>query len=84
MVTEKLWKVASIILFVILILETSFIVLVFYWGYQEIEIEEKNIILENKCAINVCADYDAYWYDTETHLCDCYKDGEIVYEEVIE
>jgi len=65
-------KVAALILFFLLILESSFLYYLFISGRE-------NIDKENQCSVNVCGEgyvngtYDAYQY--QQGYCVCYKDG---------
>ena len=61
------WKVTGIIS---LILNLLFI-LFFIWAINlGAEMEEQ----EMYCALNVCEDYNTYWYDEYDEICSCYND----------
>ena len=66
------WKVIAIIFIIISILEFG----VLYWAWNAgTEMIEK----ENTCSINICTNYDAYYY--QDNNCYCYDNGEIVHQE---
>jgi hypothetical protein len=68
------WKSIAIIFIILFILETLL------FGYMfKLGIDESN--KDQKCAINVCADYSSYIYDN--NLCQCYENGELKYQEVL-
>ena len=68
------WKVTAIIFIIISIVE-----LVLFVGLIKLGI---NIIeKETECQVNVCAGYDAFYYDGD--ICYCYEDNEITKEEYI-
>lgn len=66
------WKVAAIILAIIVILETSLIGFAYSLATDE---EEK----DTQCAVNVCSTpddlYDGYNYELD--YCYCFKNGEV-------
>ncbi len=62
------WRTLAIIFFILLVLETLFIVWAFQVGSQDIE-------NENQCSINVCADADSYSY--VDGLCECYSNNKV-------
>lgn len=68
------WKIAAIIFIIIAIAEAIFIAWAYNYGTQAIE-------NENECIINVCADYDTYFYDDYESICYCYENHEIVKQE---
>ena len=70
------WKLLSIILIAIVVLESLFIGWGISLGFEAVEDE-------NICAYNICEDYDVYSYDMYSNLCHCYKDNEIVLSKVI-
>lgn len=71
--TDK-WKVVAIIFIVLFILETAAIIFVIKLGIDEYD-------KETKCALEVCQDYDAYYYELD--VCNCYTDGEALKVEVL-
>ena len=75
---RKGYKTSTIILSIIVILETLFIIWIFNIGNEMIE-------QENECAINICNDeiYESYFYDDYEEVCYCYGDNELVYQEYI-
>jgi hypothetical protein len=68
------WKVTAIIFIILFILETLAFVGLLKIGYDE-------ITNENKCSMNVCADYDSYQYNTG--ICYCFDNGEIALQEYL-
>ena len=70
------WKIAFWILFVVIILETVSFGYVFYLGNEIINDEYE-------CQINICADYDSYYYDLYDGVCYCYEDNEIVVQKFL-
>jgi len=70
------WKIATIILAVIFIIETCFIGWIIKAGTDVIN-------NENECSINICEPYDTYYFDPYDNICYCYRDHEIVYQEYI-
>jgi len=70
------WKTVAIILLVVFILENALI----FWGLKLVS-EDTN--RENECTINVCAEHEAYLYDHETQICECYDDGMLMKQEFI-
>ena len=69
------WKTIAIIFIVLFIVETIIFFGLLYVGTATIN-------KENQCAINVCADYDAYIFDYDD-MCYCYRNNEIVYQEYL-
>lgn len=71
------WKTVSIIFIVLFIAETIFI---FYaWGLGNDMIKK-----ESQCAINICGNkYDSFSYDEYMQVCSCYKDGQVLHQEII-
>ena len=70
------WKVATIILILTNVLTILF--LGWAWSYGTELINN-----ENECGVNICRDYDSYYYDDYDNICYCYKNQEIVYQEFI-
>ena len=68
------WKVFSIVLLVIVILESCLIV---YSISSALAGEEREL----DCAVNICSGYDSYNFDWYSDMCYCFLDGEIVYQE---
>jgi len=70
------WKALSIILIILIIIETSIFGSLYYIGAKEIN-------NENKCANSICrvGDYDTYLYDPIGNACYCYIDHELVHSE---
>jgi len=60
------WKTLSIILMILLVLETSFIA----WGYYLVTKEESQI---KECYYDICEDYPQAWFENE--ICYCYDYG---------
>jgi hypothetical protein len=60
------WKIISIVLFVIIILQTSFVGVSFYLVHQYIQ-------RDNQCQLDECFGYDFYAYDDVTGICSCYE-----------
>lgn len=72
------WKIIAIIFMILFILETLFLFYAFNLG---VEIETNDL----KCSDEICYNLDAtsYLYEDTYSLCQCYKNGEIIYQEVI-
>lgn len=70
------WKITAIIFIVLFILEAALIV----WAYQLAIEDVKN---ESDCAYNICYSYDAYTYNSEWKLCQCYEGERSVKTEYI-
>ncbi len=70
------WNVIAIIFIILFILESLFLFWAFNLGTQFIE-------NENECSINVCADYETYYYDEWDNICYCFNDGEIEHQEYL-
>ena len=76
------WRNIAIIFIILFALETIYLI----WAFS---IGNKDIIRENECIANVCGvtvdnpleEYDAYYYDTYTQMCECYKDSELIHQE---
>jgi len=69
------WKILAIIFIILFVLENLLLIHAYQVGVSQIQ-------KENQCGF-LCKDkyYQAYWYDSMTNNCDCYKNGEIVYVE---
>lgn len=70
------WKVIAIVFIITTIIGFSIVGWFMYEGNRVIN-------QENECSYNVCADYDAFYYDVWEDVCYCYLDNEIVYQEYI-
>jgi len=70
------WKITAIVFIILFILETCFLIWAFNLGTQMIE-------NENECAINVCNDYETYYYDDYNNMCYCYLNHEITHQEYL-
>lgn len=77
------WKTLGIVFLIVTIVETIFIVWLFWAGYQVLEEENNAILRENVCIVEICADFSAYWYDDTTQVCECYENGVLAYQEVV-
>jgi hypothetical protein len=69
--SQKAWKVAAIILAVIVLLQTSLII----WAWNA---GNEAYVNEEICAINHCNEHDSYFYDDLNKVCHCYENKEIV------
>ena len=80
------WKALAILLFIVVIIESLIIGWIFKVGFEVIEEEENAIIRENKCIIDVCSStiYDAYNFDDETRICECYTNGVVKKQQIVE
>jgi len=65
------WRTAAIVFGILFLLQTTVIIYVMVEG-------EKMIGLENQCQVNVCREYDAYYYGSSDKMCYCYQNNEIV------
>ena len=70
------WKVTAIIFIILFIFET----LLFVWLMS---LGLGIIAKESECQINVCDDYDSYYYDDYDEICYCYTDGEIEHQKFL-
>jgi len=70
------WKVAAIILGVIVILQTSLFIGLMKIGSDVID-------KENECMYNICTEADTYYYDAYEGICYCYIDNELVHQKYI-
>jgi len=73
---KKGWKITAII-FIILFVVISLIFIALI-NYSLNVIED-----ENECSINICSEYESFYFDYSTNVCYCYNDKEIVYQEFI-
>lgn len=64
------WKAIGIAFICISAIEALVIIQIFSAGYEYIENEAE-------CANVECFDYDAFYYDIDTGVCQCYIDGEV-------
>lgn len=70
------WKITAIIFIISFIVETLLFIYLISLGVNEVN-------KKSECQVNVCKDYDAFYYDTNSQICYCYKDNEIKYQEFI-
>ena len=70
------WKTIAIIFIILFTLETLFIITIFKVGF---DVQKE----ENVCSINICSEYNSYYYDSVESICYCYKNGEIKYQEYV-
>lgn len=70
------WKVTAICFIILFIVETAGVVWLMQIGLEEIN-------RESTCAINICADYETYYYDSYWETCYCYIDSEVEKTEFI-
>ncbi len=70
------WKIIAIIFICLFILSSLLIVSFYKLGSEVI----KN---ENECSINICSDYETFFYDSYEEICYCFIDGEVEYSEFI-
>lgn len=70
---KKGWKILAWILIVLIILETTLFSILFFMGLSIMNSEKE-------CANNICEDNisDAYYYDTSTSTCYCYKNSQVI------
>ena len=68
------WKITAIVSISLFLLETLLFVWLVNMGTADIE-------KDNECSINVCADYETYYYDTYNGICYCYTNHEVEYQE---
>lgn len=67
------WKVFGIVFMILFILETLLLVWMFSIG-------SKMIQRDTECGVNVCSDFESYYYDDFEKLCYCFNDNEIVFQ----
>ena len=70
------WKVTAIVFIIISLLQ--FMLISWAWNVGTETIEK-----ENECIINVCGNYGSYYFDDYTNVCECYDNGELVYQEYL-
>ena len=70
------WKVFAIVLLILFILET---VGVFWIASVGLNLMNK----EKECQINVCADYDSFYFDDIESTCYCYRNNEMVLQQYL-
>ena len=70
------WKITAIIFITLFILETIFLVWAISYGTGILE-------KETECSINICADYEAFYFDDTENVCYCYLDNEIAHQEYV-
>ncbi len=70
------WKTIAIIFIILFVLETLFLIYAF-------NLANRIVSNENECLYNVCADYEAYFYDDYDEVCYCYEDNEVAYYEYL-
>ena len=73
---KKGWKVTAIIFIIMSLLLFSFIA----WAYSYGTSVER---AKGYCAVNVCGEYDSFYYDSADGLCYCFTAGEVAYKEYI-
>ena len=71
-----IWKVLAII-FIIISCVQGYIL---YWAWNS---GTEMIQLENECSVNVCAEYETYWFDSYSNLCECYIDSVLEHQEIL-
>ncbi len=64
------WKAIGITSLIFNILFVLFFILAWNIGS---EMEEQ----EFECAMNVCSEYNIYWYDDYMEVCTCYDDNQV-------
>lgn len=64
------WKVTAIVFMSLFVIQTLFVIWVYNIGAEALE-------LEDECSIEICKDYDSYYYDSYEEDCYCFTDGEI-------
>lgn len=72
------WRTLAIVFIILFSVETIFFVSIAYVGLKQLE-------REDDCK-TFCYQFeygDSFLYDEETKLCQCWKDGEVKYSEVI-
>ncbi|KKL49765.1 hypothetical protein LCGC14_1824450 [marine sediment metagenome] len=70
------WKTIAIIFIVLFILETILFISLIKMGFN---VQEE----ENICLIEICSDYDSYYYDPIQRICSCYVNGQVEYQEYL-
>jgi len=70
------WKVIAIIFILLFLVETTAFIFVFYIGNQYVKQKET-------CNYNICLNYDAFYFDSSTNICYCYKNNEIAKQEYV-
>ena len=73
---KKTWKTIGIVFFILWILTTTILVWLLVVGTNIVENEEE-------CAINICGEYETYYYDYMEDICYCFVDEEITHTEVM-
>ena len=68
------WKKIGIIFIILFVIETIGLIYLFSAGTDMVE-------KENECAVNICREYNTYYYDMYEEMCYCYENHEVVYSE---
>ena len=70
------WKrIATISIIINIIVILGFLWL---WGIGIDVVESENI-----CGLNICKDYESFYYDVYENICYCYIAGEVAHSEVV-
>ncbi|MBU0760324.1 MAG: hypothetical protein KJ600_05110 [Nanoarchaeota archaeon] len=75
------WKTIAIIFIILFVLETSFFIWAYSLGSKELIRQEQAQLRKERCSIVVCEGYDAFLYDDELRVCDCYLNKEVAHTE---
>ncbi len=74
---KEKWKTIAIIFIVLFVLETILFISLIKIGFN---VQEEETI----CSIEICSNYDSYYYDSVQRICSCYTNGEVEYQEFID
>ena len=72
----NVWKITTIVLILTNIITILLFVWLMSWG---LEITEN----ETECSINICKNYETFYYDEISKICYCYNDKVLKYQEFI-
>ena len=70
------WKITAIVFITLFILLSVFVIYIWNMGAQM-------IANENECAINICGDYDTYYYDDYEETCYCFTGEDITQQKYL-
>ena len=71
------WEIIAIIFIILFTLETILFISLIKIGFN---VQEEETI----CSIEICSDYDSYYYDPIQRICSCYVNGKAEYQKYLE
>ena len=70
------WKAVGIVFIILFLVVGTSLVYIVYVGNESLN-------KENRCAIEICQDYDAYNFDIYENICVCYEGDTPTYRELM-